>query len=486
LLGLEPEQLKCLNDDRVGRCLDRLFDTPIAELLLDVMRHVIVEFDLRLDELHNDSTTVSFFGAYDKASEEGQRRGRKTLAVTLGHSKARRPDLKQLLYILTVTEDGGVPIYFTSDSGNVTDDTTHRQTWDLLCELVGRPDFLYVADCKLATRENMQYLHNRGGRFVTILPRTRREDAQFRERLLTERDDIAWDHLYDVTNDQDEVIDRLRVCADEGVSAEGFRLLWFHSTRKVDRDRSTRAHAIERTQQELAKLRQRLQLPRTRFRDQEKVRKAVEEILDKRGTAAWVQVEIHEQQEETFKQATRGRPAANTPYIRQVSTRYSLSISIDQQPLARDEQTDGVFPLISNVPEMSPEALLRAYKRQPLIEKRFSQFKTDFEVAPVYLKEVSRIQSLLSVYFFVLLVQTLLERELRNAMSEAELQSLPLYPERRKCCAPTTRRVLDLFEPVQCHELRTDGDADWFFTELTPLQRKISTLLGLSPRNYGR
>ena len=163
LLGLKPSELKLLNDDRIGRCLDRLFDTPIPELLLD--------------ELHNDSTTVSFFGAYHEASEEGRRRGRKTLAVTFGHSKARRPDLKQLLYILTITEDGGAPIYFTSDSGNVTDDTTHRQTWDLLCELVGRPDFLYVADCKLATRENMQYLHSRGGRFVTMLPRTRREDA---------------------------------------------------------------------------------------------------------------------------------------------------------------------------------------------------------------------------------------------------------------------------------------------------------------------
>ncbi len=154
--------------------------------------------------------------------------------------------------------------------------------------------------------------------------------------------------------------------------------------------------------------------------------------------------------------------------------------------MARDEQTDGVFPLITNVPEMTPEALLRAYKRQPLIEKRFSQFKTDFEVAPVYLKEVSHIQSLLCVYFFVLLVQTLLERELRAAMSEAELQSLPLYPEQRKCCVPTTRRVLDLFEPVQRHELRLEGESDLFFTELTPLQRKIATRLGLSPRNHGR
>ncbi len=53
-------------------------------------------------------------------------------------------------------------------------------------------------------------------------------------------------------------------------------------------------------------------------------------------------------------------------------------------------------------------------------------------------------------------------------------------------CAPTTRRVLDLFEPVQCHELRTEGDSAWFFTEQTPLQRIIAALLGLNPRNYGR
>ena len=56
--------------------------------------------------------------------------------------------------------------------------------------------------------------------------------------------------------------------------------------------------------------------------------------------------------------------------------------------------------------------MLEAYKRQPIIEKRFSQLKTDFCVAPVYLKNVGRIVALLAVYFFALMVQTLLEREL--------------------------------------------------------------------------
>jgi len=63
--------------------------------------------------------------------------------------------LIQLLYILTVSDDGGVPVYFQTSSGNVADDQTHQATWKLMAELVKRPDFVYVADCKLATTANM-------------------------------------------------------------------------------------------------------------------------------------------------------------------------------------------------------------------------------------------------------------------------------------------------------------------------------------------
>ena len=175
LLGLTQRQLGQLNDDRVGRSLDRLFDATTPQLLMDVVRQMVSEFDLKLDELHNDSTTISFFGQYEDAAQEDKRRGKPTAAVTYGHSKAHRPDLKQLLYILTVTDDGGVPVYFTTASGNVTDDTTHQETWELLTQLTGRKDFLYVADCKLATSKNLQYIANRGGRFISLLPRTRKE-----------------------------------------------------------------------------------------------------------------------------------------------------------------------------------------------------------------------------------------------------------------------------------------------------------------------
>ncbi len=244
---------------------------------------------------------------------------------------------------------------------------------------------------------------------------------------------------------------------------------------------------IERVCQELTDLQTRLQAPRTRFRERAKVETAVAEIFQRSDVAKWVTVTIQEVPQEEFKQATRGRPGKDTQYIKEVRLRYRLAWSLDTAQIKQDEITDGVFPLITNQHDMPAKEVLKAYKRQPLIEKRFSQFKSDFEVAPVYLKEVTRIQSLLCVYFFALMVQTLLERELRQAIEASSYETIPLYPEHRACSAVTTRRVLDIFDTVQRHTLSGgSGERQTFVTQLSPLQRQIVTWFGLQPRRYGR
>ncbi len=175
------------------------------------------------------------------------------------------------------------------------------------------------------------------------------------------------------------------------------------------------------------------------------------------------------------------------PYRKEVTQRYTLSWQTDPRAWATEAATDGVFPLISNDRGLTAEQLLRAYKRQPIIEKRFSQLKTDFAVAPVYLQSISRIQGLLAVYFLVLLVQTLLERELRQAMQREQIPTLPLYPEARPCARPTTQRILELFEPLQRHVLTNPaGDPELLVTDLTAVQKQILKLLAIPARNYGR
>lgn len=486
LLRLTPAKLSHLNDDRIGRCLDRLFDALPGPLVTSVVRRVIDEFNLSLDELHNDSTTVTFHGAYDAAHEEDVRRGLPTLGITWGHNKDHRPDLKQLLYILTVTDDGGVPVHFTTATGNTTDDVTHLETWELMRQLVGRPDFLYVADCKLASRENLRAIDQRGGRFVTVLPRTRREDKQFRQQASQSPPVVQWLDLYEVYDDDGEIRDSFQVAKGPYRTSDGFRLLWYFSAGKKAQDAVTRARHLEKLRVQLLSLRKRLQSPKTRFRTAEKVREAVDKILRGSDVASLLNVTITEHAKESFRQSSPGRPGPQTKYVRTVQTHYDLEIELNMERIAIDAATDGVFPLVTNDEQLPPEEVLRAYKRQPLVEKRFSQFKHDFAVAPVYLKDVARIQALLCVYFFVLVVQTLLERELRLAMSKKSVEDLPLYPEGRPCAAPTTKRLIDMFEPVQRHELRRDGTSETIVTKLSSPQRSVLKLLGITSTQFGK
>jgi len=477
-LGFTDAQLPSLNDDRVGRCLDRLFQSDITSMVLALASHVIQEFQVDLDELHNDSTTITFHGAYVDAAREEKRGQRTRLAITWGHNKDHRPDLKQLLYILTVARDGAVPLYFQVASGNVVDDKTHIATWDLLCRLTGRRNFLYVADCKLASAENMAYIHQHQGRFLTVLPRTRSEDQAFRGSLSSGQ--VQWRQIHDKRNDHGEVVDRYSVSEPATLSAEGYRLVWYYSTRKAEQDALARHQQIERALSELAELRLKLSSPRTRYRQEAKVAEAVQEILRARGVEPWIITEIKETTKETYHQDGPGRPSDQTRYVKETSTRYELTYRIDRDRLVVEAQGDGVFPLITNDESLSELDMLLAYKSQPSLEKRFSQLKTDFEVAPVYLKEVSRIQALLCVYFLALLSESLLERELRRAMDREAIESLPLYPEGRKCRHPTARRLIDLFDEVQRHSLQVGRRTPVVFTtQLSRLQRRLLRLLGM-------
>jgi len=331
----------------------------------------------------------------------------------------------------------------------------------------------------------MAYLHQRQGRFVTILPRTRGEDAAFRQQVA--QGQVTWRSLWVKTVEAGEAIDHYSTSEPPSTTVEGYRLVWYHSLRKAEQDAVARSGRIERALRQLAALKAKLRSPRTRYRQEAKVAAAVAQVLEACGAEEWIVTEIQPQTEETFHQDRRGRPGKDTRYVKTVATRFDLSYRIDDTRVALDVRSDGIFPLVTNVADFSELELLQAYKRQPVIEKRFSQLKTDFEVAPVYLKAVHRIQALLCVYFFVLLLEALVERQLRQAMYSSEIEALPMYPEGRACRWPTTRRVIDLFESVQRHTLEHHGQpVEVLVTELNRLQRKILKLLGLSSNDYGR
>jgi hypothetical protein len=235
LLGLaDAEQFGLLNDDRVGRTLAGLFDADRASLLTELSVGMIAAFDLDVSQLHNDSTTLTVHGDY--AAADGRRRGGKpTARVAHGHNKDHRPDLKQLVVILTVSADGAVPLAHRVVDGNTSDDPTHIPTWEALVALTGRTDFLYVADCKLASAQALDHIHSRGGRFVTVLPRGRKEDLWFRDWIADHSPE--WAEALRLPGARADDVDHIwRSFEPPAGSAQGHRIIWYHNNHKAIRD----------------------------------------------------------------------------------------------------------------------------------------------------------------------------------------------------------------------------------------------------------
>ena len=483
MFGIDAEQMQRLSDDRIGRALDRLFDADRGALLTEVVIAVGLRFGVAFERLHNDSTSIAFCGQYRSASGRALR-ARTAPAITFGFSKDRRPDLKQLLFILTVTAEG-VPAAFRCADGNTSDSVTHVQTWEALRAVAGRPDFLYVADSKLCSYANMQHIHAAGGRFVTVMPRSRQEDARFRKWLQTHTPD--WELVWDRPNARhsDGPRDRWCVFRQQLPSMEVWPITWVWSTLLTLHQRAARDRRLAGATEELEQLHRRLAGARARLRGAAEIDRRVQEILEQYRVARYLKVQRVVREEHSFKQARRGRPGPDTAYRRITRRRFDIEYSIDRDAVAYDEKSDGMYPLLTNDRNLTAAQVLEAHKGQPTIEKRFEQVKTVHEIAPVFLKNEGRIEALFTLYFLALLVQALIERELRLAMQREVIDELPLYPEHRQCRRPTTEQVLRLFSLAQRHRLIQAGETVQVFdVEFTDLQRKILRLLGVSETVY--
>jgi len=463
------------NADVFARALDRLFATDRASVLTGVVLSAVKSFRIELKAIHQDTTSVTLSGAYARQAPTA-------LQLKRGHSKDHRPDLKQLVYELSVTRDGAIPVHFKSHDGNRTDDTLHWDNWQALRGLLGRADFLYVADAKLCVSRTLLNIDRAQGRFITGVPRTRAEVETFRARV--EACTVRWEKVTAKRpSRRPGHLDLYEVAAGLSQLREGFRLYWFRSSEKRRRDEAAREERITRAIDHLQALADplRKKSPKT----EAALRKRAQAIVQRFDASAWVRVAIVIEEVESFTQLTRGRASPDTVYRRRRRWVPRLNCSRNDAAIAASQAMDGVFPLATHT-DLPPLEVLNAYKYQPTLEKRHALLKSGLQVAPIFLKKNDRIEALMFVYFLAQLLGALIERQLRRAMQERGLRDLQILPEERPSSRPTAPQVLRIFQACARHRLLTQtGEPMQTFSDpLTDLQHQILTLLSVPHDAY--
>ena len=190
--GVTPKKL---NDDRIGRALDKYYQAGTTKLFTAIALKAAKRFQVEMKSVHLDSSSISVEGEYKSRHKKSQRieaessereDEMKAIKIVHGYSRDQRPDLKQFIIDTIVTGDGDVPLYLKIDHGNADDKSVfverlkefkNQWTFDGIC----------VADSALYTAENLSAMA--GMKWITRVPLSIKE-AQNKMRDI---EDNAWE-----------------------------------------------------------------------------------------------------------------------------------------------------------------------------------------------------------------------------------------------------------------------------------------------------
>lgn len=424
-------------DDRLGNALDALFEADRNTLMMQASSNAIKAHNLSTDVVHNDSTTITLHGNYENASDKG------SIQPKRGYNKDGCPDAKQLIFNLNMLGEGHVPILANFHDGNTADSDTHVVNWDSIKAHLKRANFLYISDSKGATIENMAHIDKHNGKFISILPGSRKEVQEFLAELSSAKKTIKWTTILtkaDSRNKQKQIIYQAH---SEQKTKEGYTIHWIHSSSKAEKDAQSRENRLLKAEEELEQLA--LKLNKYYLKEKTQISTAIKKILV--HTNELISVNIEEEPSIQRTKIGRGRIGKDSKFKEEKIITYSITWSRKEQSIKEQARTDGVFPLVTNT-DLSAKEVLGNYKNQPYLEKKFSTLKSVLQAVPVYLKLPHRIEAMLFLYFIALMVIALMERQISLSMEEEEIETLPILPQNAKTDKPTWNNMRYFFRDV--------------------------------------
>ncbi|MDI6800399.1 MAG: IS1634 family transposase [Actinomycetota bacterium] len=477
LLGRETPST-AFNDTTLGRAMDAVYEAGTEKLFSQIALRAAMAYPLEVNTLHVhfDTTSVNVWGDYRMCEE-----GCDGLKITHGHSKDKRPDLKQfLLKMLCIHRN--IPIIGGTESGNASDKKINNEVLTNLSRHMARHGlaegaFVYIADSAFVTPKNLEALGE--NLFITRLPFTYKQTDRIIAEAVRKDEWIAVKS--EVASSDKRKRASYRVC--EGaveLYGQSYRAIVVHSDahdkrrqKKLDRITSESREAYEKILS---------QAKAVEYFCREDAEAAAASLMLDGSPCHYCSCTVVEK--ETY---ARGRPPKNGER-RVAKVRYVLEGGVveNKDEIKRIREAAGCFVLLSNVPASgdmahSPKDVLTAYKEQHGIERNFGFLKDPLIVNDIFLKRPDRIEVLGFILLVSLLTWNLMEHVMREYLKSTN-STIPGW-DKKPTKKPTSFMMTVKFKGVLVARVADK----WCFTApLTYEQRQYIQAMGLTEESLLR
>ncbi len=537
LTGDPGVSLAEFHDVRLGRMLDAIWDAGVERLHSALALRIIAWSRLELGTLHFDTTSLSFYGAYEEdlddqwapelsplldprqvqtraprveRNEDGD--GRTAPVVTHGYAKNHRHDLKQVLFGMVVAGDGGVPLYGRAMDGNTSDITAAAEFFDhLRRELPDPRGQVFVADSKGWAPPTLECVRQHRLRLLSRLPRSTRLAREVASRLDLElatcllkryhhrRQRWAWvayageDAEYSYVVEEPLLDERQQPQHDDsGKSLTRcvrhvlpVRVVACFSSELYRQKAETLGAIARREDARVADLARRL--ARRSHLCAADAQRELDALLAHQPFITCTLAGTVMKRELPQRRARRGRPAKGEPAL---APQLRYAITLTSRPTDPAEQAarlrrEATYILVRNRSdgwEIDDPQMVATYGKQWRIEHGFSWLKSGAAINPMFVQSPRRIQALCFLYTLALMIHTLIQRNLRRHLRQHGL-ALP-YHRNQPSQNITARFTYELFRNVTTQIVEIGGHREKRLHGLDQWTRIAITGVEGSPKTY--
>ena len=423
--GIKPEDL---NDDKLGRVMDKLYKYGLTKLFLIIALEVVKKYKISTKYSHLDSTSLHLHGEYnnrlDNQEKELEITSYNPIVITQGYSRDHRPDLKQCILDLIVSSDGDIPLFFRGGSGNESDKAVFGK---ILVEYSKQINFesIMVADSALYSENNLKLMENI--KWISRVPLSIKKAKNLVKAFFSAELDKSEIKGYSYQ--------------EEKVTYGGIEQRWLLVESK-DRQKADLKKLTQKIKEEFLKIgKQIAKLASDEFEQPSLAISKIKEIESKLKYHKISEVKIIEEEIKDKK----------------VIYKVGGQLIENQELITENQNSCGRFILATNVwdiTELEASEILRIYKQQQSAERGFRFIKDPlFFADSLFVKNPERVETMMMLMGLCLLVYNLGQRQLRSSLKieKATVKNQLNKPTER----PTLRWIFQCFQGV--HILITQG-----------------------------